>query len=104
LLIHPTRLSASELDEKVFTARDFQRHADRLEECDQEIIDLMSARTGYVPWFFEAQMEDAEYLTVSDALDSGIVHEMDGLTPRCSLEWVNAAQMLAKQGAVIERR
>jgi ATP-dependent protease ClpP protease subunit len=102
LLIHGTRLYADELHEKEFTARDFRCRSEQLQALDDETSDLMHARTGYDRDFFVAQMDNEKPLSPSEALESGVLHEVDGCTPPCCLDWANAARELAAQGALVE--
>ena len=98
LLIHATR---QDVKENNLTARDFRRRAEDLEKNDRETVDFLSARTGCSPGFFEEQMEHENSLSPFEALDSGIVHEIEGLTPRCSLAWAAQAKEVAAAGMIV---
>jgi ATP-dependent protease ClpP protease subunit len=98
ILVHACRITREDLPPSTsFTARDLGRRADDLQRRDSEIADLMAARTGHYRHFFEDQMQHEESLSHYQWLESGLVHEIEGLTPRCGMEW--AAEIRALSAA-----
>ena len=99
ILIHAARQDLAEHEGQ--TARDFRRRARHLEQVDEQMLDLLCGRTGYSRSFFEEQLQHERPLSPSEALESGIVHEVSGLTPECSVEWADQARRMAAAGLLV---
>ena len=99
ILIHAARQDFEEHEGQ--TARDFRRRARNLEQVDWQMLDLLCGRTGYSRSFFEEQLEHERPLSPSEALESGLVHEVSGLTPACSVEWADQARRMAAAGLLV---
>jgi ATP-dependent protease ClpP protease subunit len=88
ILIHGTRISTSSIKSQELTARDLRERAEMLERDDNEAIDTMAERTGYRRSWFEQQFQNEDSLDLCEAMESGLVHEIAGLSLRCDPRWI----------------
>jgi ATP-dependent protease ClpP protease subunit len=96
-LIHPTSRGRDQLPERV-TAEVLQRQADELAKIDEQVVDLFVDRTGSrAREFFEAEKATEDTLSTVAAIEFGIVHEFEGLAPRCDPAWPEAMQRMEKE-------
>ncbi|MCK1517277.1 ATP-dependent Clp protease proteolytic subunit [Bradyrhizobium sp. 190] len=95
LLNHPVHRPRETLPQAV-TAPILRALADRLDEIDDRIAHVFAARTGYpVEWFIsEAKTED--HLSIADAIQSGLLHEVTGLTQRVHPSWPDVVKALPR--------
>ena len=63
------------------------------------MIDFLASRTGFDRDYFAREMESETSMRLVDALKSGLIHEITGLTRPCSQEWLSLAS--AMNGAVV---
>jgi hypothetical protein len=61
------------------------------------VVDLFAARTGYARAFFESEKATEDLLSDADAIQTGVVHEFEGLTPLCDPAWPDTARRLMKE-------
>jgi hypothetical protein len=61
------------------------------------VVDLFTARTGYTREFFETEKATEDELSDADAIQTGIAHEFEGLTPACDPAWPDTAQRVMKE-------
>jgi len=95
-LLHPVSQSRDTVPERL-TAQILQSHADALAKIDGRTVDLFTDRTGHDRKWFEREIASEDALSAADAIQTGIVHEFDGLTAACNPAWPNTAQRLAKE-------
>lgn len=93
ILIHPTRIATTSFKSQEMTARDLRAQAELLERDDNEAIDTMVERTGYCRAWFKRQCENEDSLDVVEALESGLVHEVGGLSMRCDPRWIEQVRL-----------
>ena len=93
LLNHPTSNSRDTLPDRI-TAKVLAERAASLAETDARIADLFASRTGFPAEWFLAEGSTEEYLSAADAIESGLLHEVDGLPCRVDPAWVRKAKIL----------
>jgi hypothetical protein len=94
--MHPASRERDTLLERV-TAKILQNHADELAKIDRRSVDLFVGRTGFKREWFEREIASEDALSEADAIQTGIVHEFEGLTPPCDPAWPYTAERLAKE-------
>jgi ATP-dependent protease ClpP protease subunit len=99
-LIHPTSQSREALPERV-TAEVLLKQADEIGKIDERVVDLFADRTGYDREFFEREKSTEEILDTVMAIESGVVHELEGSTPRCDPAWPETVKRLEKETGCI---
>ncbi|MBR1154812.1 ATP-dependent Clp protease proteolytic subunit [Bradyrhizobium sp. JYMT SZCCT0428] len=85
-LLHPTHRDRADLPEQV-TADILRSYADGLARIDDRTIDVFADRTGYSRSFLESEKATEDTLGNTAAVETGIVHEFEGLTPSCDPSW-----------------
>jgi ATP-dependent protease ClpP protease subunit len=95
-LIHPASRDRLQLPERL-TAVVLQRQADELAKIDAREVDLFVDRTGGGREFFENEAMTEDTLGSGAAIQTGIVHEFEGLTPVCDPGWPGTAQRVLKE-------
>ncbi|MBR1149340.1 ATP-dependent Clp protease proteolytic subunit [Bradyrhizobium sp. JYMT SZCCT0428] len=95
-LLHPTHRDRGELPEQV-TADVLRAYADGLARIDARTVDIFADRTGYSKSFLETEKGTEDTLGCAAAIETGIVHEFEGLTPACDPGWPDAAQRMLKE-------
>ena len=93
ILIHATRIPVDSIKCVELTARDLRERAEMLERDDNEAIDTMCERTGYCRAWFEKQFQDENSLEIWEALESGLVHEIGGLSMQCDPRWIEQVRL-----------
>lgn len=86
LLLHQTSRARDSLPARI-TAEILNRAATDLARTDARVVDLLHARTGFSRDFFAAEIMTEEPLSVSGALDCGLLHEVEGMTQRVDPNW-----------------
>jgi ATP-dependent protease ClpP protease subunit len=99
-LIHPTSRSREALPERV-TAEVLLKQADHIGKIDERVVDLFADRTGYDREFFEREKATEEILDTAMAIESGILHELEGSTPRCDPAWPENIKRIEKEAGCI---
>lgn len=102
-LIHPTSRGRDQLPERV-TAEVLQRQADELAKIDARVVDLFVDRTGGLPQareLFESEKATEDTLGTVAAIEFGIVHEFEGLTPHCDPAWPETVRRMEKEAGCI---
>ena len=46
-------------------------------------------------------METEDYLGIPGAIECGLVHEVDGLTPRCSPTWPDLSRQIVSNRSIV---
>jgi ATP-dependent protease ClpP protease subunit len=72
-------------------AADMRRIAKHLAARDRDVIDIFAARTGFDRRWFEREMKNENLLSEPDAIETGIVHEIIGLTGALNPAWADFA-------------
>jgi|GEM_PF-4624708 len=88
LLNHPTRKDRATLPE-IVTAATLRSYADQLESTDARIANLFAARTGHPVEFFLADAKTEDNLSSASAIQSGLLHEINGLPQHIDSSWPN---------------
>ena len=88
ILLHCARISATSITLQELKARDLRERAEMLERDDNAAIDMLAERTGYCRAWFERQFQNEDTLHVCEALESGLLHEVVGLSMRCDPRWI----------------
>jgi ATP-dependent Clp protease protease subunit len=101
-LIHMSHRSGEGLGQ--CNARDLHRAADNLSAIDSRILDLIAMRTSFDRSFFQHVMQDEDYTPAALALETGIVHEVDGAGPHCDPSWPDQATAFVAAGGLLPRR
>jgi ATP-dependent protease ClpP protease subunit len=96
--IHPTSYSRDQLPEERLTAEVLQKHADELAKMDERAINLFVDRTAYAREFWEEEKRTEDLLSPATAIESGVVHDLEGSTPRCDPAWLD---IMHKQGGTL---
>ena len=95
--MHPSSSSRDALPEYL-TAKTLQSHAEILAKIDRRSVDLFADRTGFAREWFEREIASEDALSDADAIQTGVVHELEGFTPVCDPAWPDTAQRIAKEG------
>jgi ATP-dependent protease ClpP protease subunit len=94
--MHPSSSFRDALPEYL-TAKTLQCHADILAKIDRRSVDLFADRTGFAREWFEREIASEDALSDADAIQTGVVHELEGFTPVCDPAWPDTAQRIAKE-------
>lgn len=101
-LVHPARREL--IRDRYYTAREMRKMAGSLDRLDGEFIDIVVARTE-MPRKVLAKWARAEtFLDPHDVIESGIVHEIHGMTPHCTPQFAQRACEISKAGIYVPRR
>jgi hypothetical protein len=95
-LIHPTSRGREQLPERV-TSEILQRQSDELAKMDERVVDLFHDRTQFARSFFENEKATEETLCAAEAIECGVLHELEGSTPRCDPAWPETMRRLEKE-------
>ena len=93
-LIHPASTARETLPERP-TALQLKHRSDVLAAVDLRIARLLSDRTGEdLDWFAAEQLTE-DVLDMVDAIERGIVHEVEGLAGEVDVDWPRVAEQIA---------
>lgn len=94
-LNHPTNSNRDILPEKI-TAQILIDRAESLKRTDIKVAQLLADRTGgHLEWFLTEGATE-EPLSLSDSIEAGIVHEIEGVTESPNPAWIDCSTQLAK--------
>jgi ATP-dependent protease ClpP protease subunit len=95
IAIHQVAINPKEHRGVRWTADAHRFAAQRNQEFDAAIADVLAVRTGFSrAWFVETMAKDAP-LRLVDALKVGLIHEIDGVTPPVDARWPSALEKLS---------
>ena len=86
------------------TAPVVQRYADNLRADDDRILNLLEVRTGSDWALFEKEMRDESNMSEAFALQSGLVHQWDGIDRQVDPAWPEAARQIQAAGMILPPR
>jgi ATP-dependent protease ClpP protease subunit len=101
ILIHASRRGRHTLREEFYTAADLREIADRLAASDDECCALLNDRTGYPREWFADNFSNEESMSATEVLDCGLIHEIEGMSPRCAVAWAEQARALKRRGVYV---
>jgi len=75
--------------------------ADAAETADEAIADVLADRTGHDREWFIREMANDQPMRLVDALQCGIIHEIDGVTRRADPSWPEALERATAAGSIM---
>ncbi|MFD1984205.1 ATP-dependent Clp protease proteolytic subunit [Mesorhizobium newzealandense] len=99
IILHPTSINPTASGR--WTARRYTEAAARCQRLDDEILDLMTERTGASRAALAREDATESPTPIPLAISLGIIHAAPGYPSRCSSTWPEAARAVIRSGAVI---
>jgi ATP-dependent protease ClpP protease subunit len=62
-------------------------HAEQLDETNERIAHIFAARTGHPVAWFQEEAKSEDNMGIIDAIQSGVLHEVSGLTQHITPAW-----------------
>jgi ATP-dependent protease ClpP protease subunit len=87
LLLHPASFQRDDVLPDRLTRAILQEQADNLAVTDHSMATLFANRTGWPEEWFAAEIETENLLSDVAAVETGLIHEFEGVTPDVDGEW-----------------
>lgn len=87
LLLHPAGIQRDDVLPDRLTWKILQAQADNLAAIDRRVVELFANRTGWPAEWFAKEIETEDLLSEADAIETGLIHEFEGMTVAVDSEW-----------------